>query len=1051
MSEEAKTTRHIPEDPLLTLPTLTPRPPDFTHTEKLSRDRVALMELNKTGFLWPEEEKLLLQVLAINESAIAFTEEERGTFRQDYFSDYIIPVLPHIPWVERPIPIPPGIKSDVIAYLQDKIKAGFYEPTHSSYSSKWFCVVKKSGKLRLVHDFQRLNSITIRDAGRPPEPDDFVAQCAGSSIYSVFDLFSGYDARRLNIQSRDICSFNTPIGTYRPTGLPQGCTNAVPEFQACMSFILQPEMPNIASPFIDDIPVNGPKTRYQREDGTYETIKENPGIRRFIWEHALDVTRVLHRIKCSGATVSGHKIQLGVTDPLIVGQICTMEGRLPDPKKVSAILKWPIPVSVTEIRSFLGMCGGVRIWIKGYSSLARPLTELTRKDEVFLWTERRDKAFNTLKELVTSPPALKSIDYESDNEVILSVDTSIIAVGFHLAQVDDQGRRRIARYGSLPINERESRYSQAKLELFGVFRALRHFRIYIIGVKRLVIETDAKYIQGMLNSPDIMPNASMNRWVAGILLFQFELRHIPGREHKISDGLSRRPHAKDDEVEEDEDWLDEQLGFMIEEGTHSPSSSHRVFMIRGAKAAERRERRHDYAMEDRRIIEFKSFLEDLTIPDHVRQRDSVDEGRQDATTKFVSQAARFYLQKGAMYRRREGAMPIRIILDQDKRDRILSAAHDGIGHRGVHATRAILVKRFWWPSMHYDIDYYVASCHMCQTRSTTQVKVPITVSQPTALFQKIYVDVMFMPKSSKYMAIIAARDDLSGLSEGRALRKVSADRVADFLLTQIVYRYGCPLHIVTDNGPETRGATKRLLERHNIPQARISAYNSRANGVVERGHYTIREAIIRFCEGDVKKWPQYVDLAFFADRITTRRQTGFSPYFLAYGVDPILPMDLTEWTFQSEGFREGMTSEQLLTARMRQLARRQDDLDAAAERLLRSRWGSKERFEMEYEARLQGIDHQKGALVLVRDMSLFNTFSLTKKTAPRYLGPFVVERRTRGGSYILRELDGTLSRRGIAAFRLLPYLKRGNLEILNTPLERLGLDADTNQDVMEDL
>lgn len=298
ISEDAKTIRRIPEDPLLTLPSLTNQPPTFQYTSKLSEERMAKLDFDKEGFLQPEERKLLLHVLAINEDAIAFTEDERGSFRQDYFSDYIIPVLPHIPWVERPLPIPPGLKDDLINYLKAKIKAGLYERAHSFYSSRWFCVLKKGGKLRIVHDLQHLNSITIRDADRPPEPDDFVSQCAGSSIYTVFDLFSGYDARRLHEKSRDLCAFNTPLGTYRPTGLPQGSTNAVQEFQACMTFILAPEMPNIASPFIDDIPVCGPKTRYE-EEGQQEALPENLGIRRFVWEHANDINRVLHRIKCS--------------------------------------------------------------------------------------------------------------------------------------------------------------------------------------------------------------------------------------------------------------------------------------------------------------------------------------------------------------------------------------------------------------------------------------------------------------------------------------------------------------------------------------------------------------------------------------------------------------------------------------------------------------------------------------------------------------------------------------------------------------------------------
>ena len=154
-----------------------------------------------------------------------------------------------------------------------------------------------------------------------------------------------------------------------------------------------------------------------------------------------------------------------------------------------------------DVRGFLGLCGTVRIWIKDYSVKARPLTELVRHDAEFVWDDRREAAFQALKEAITSPPALHPIDYTSDRPIVLSVDSSIIAVGFILSQLDEKERKRPARYGSIPMNEREARYSQPKLELYGLFRALRAYRLYLIGVKKLRVEVDAKYIKGMLNNP----------------------------------------------------------------------------------------------------------------------------------------------------------------------------------------------------------------------------------------------------------------------------------------------------------------------------------------------------------------------------------------------------------------------------------------------------------------------------------------------------------------------------------------------------------------------
>jgi hypothetical protein len=113
--------------------------------------------------------------------------------------------------------------------------------------------------------------------------------------------------------------------------------------------------------------------------------------------------------------------------------------------------------------------------------------------------------------------------------------------------------------------ERESRYSQAKLELYGLFRALRAYHIYIIGVKNLVVEVDTKYLKGMLNNPDIQPNATINQWIAGILLFDFKLVHVPAIHHTAADGLSRRLPVPEDPPETDDfdEWIDDSYRFFI--------------------------------------------------------------------------------------------------------------------------------------------------------------------------------------------------------------------------------------------------------------------------------------------------------------------------------------------------------------------------------------------------------------------------------------------------------------------------------------------------------
>jgi len=234
---------------MLTLPELPTHPPDFTPTHKITDERMKILKINEKEFLSSEEEKLFRHIMVLNEDAIAFEDAERGTFKESYFSPYIIPTVPHVPWEHRNIPIPPGLRERVIEVLKLKIDAGVYEQSQSSYRSRWFVVLKKNGKLRIVHDLQPLNKISIRDAGMLPIVDDFVDNFSGRQCYTVFDLFWGFDARKIHPRSRDLTAFMTPLGLLQITSLPTGYTNSPAEFQKCMSIILQDEIPKTANIF----------------------------------------------------------------------------------------------------------------------------------------------------------------------------------------------------------------------------------------------------------------------------------------------------------------------------------------------------------------------------------------------------------------------------------------------------------------------------------------------------------------------------------------------------------------------------------------------------------------------------------------------------------------------------------------------------------------------------------------------------------------------------------------------------------------------------------
>lgn len=405
MPAHARIIRCIPEDPLQSLPLLSQNPPAFHPGSRLSQNRMDDLGVFKNDFLWPEECKLAAQVLSNNELALAWDESEKGRFRDDYFPPVIIPTIEHIPWADCQPPIPPSIRDEVIRLIKSKIASGVYEASNSSYQSKLFCIAKKNGSVRIVHDLQKLNSVTVKDAATMPYIELFAEQCAGRAIYTMMDLFVGFNHRALAEESRDITTFQTPLGTFRLTVLPQGWTDSPAVFQNDVAFILQEET-EIAPNFQDDVNVLGPHTRYELSDGTYEVLSANPGIRKFVWEHCVDVNRILHRLRHTGATVSASKLFLCVPEVLVVGQLCSYEGHSPDSAKVSKIRHWPPCMSRTEVRAFLGTAGTVRTWIKDYARIARPLTNLTRANIPFEWGQDAQDAMEELKSAIIISPAI---------------------------------------------------------------------------------------------------------------------------------------------------------------------------------------------------------------------------------------------------------------------------------------------------------------------------------------------------------------------------------------------------------------------------------------------------------------------------------------------------------------------------------------------------------------------------------------------------------------------------------------------------------------------
>jgi len=175
--------------------------------------------------------------------------------------------------VEKPFRIPLAIYEEVCKMIKKKIDTGVYKPFNSSYQSRWFCIIKKNGKsLRIVHSLEPLNRAMIAHSGLPPVTKELTIHFVGRVCSGILDLYVGYNERVLAERSRDLTTFQTPFGALRLITLPMGWTNSVFIFHDDMTYILRDEIPKYTLPYIDDMPIRGPKTRYELPEGGVETL-----------------------------------------------------------------------------------------------------------------------------------------------------------------------------------------------------------------------------------------------------------------------------------------------------------------------------------------------------------------------------------------------------------------------------------------------------------------------------------------------------------------------------------------------------------------------------------------------------------------------------------------------------------------------------------------------------------------------------------------------------------------------------------------------------------
>ncbi len=421
--------------------------------------------------------------------------------------------------------IPFHLRRKVSATLKQLEKDDIIEKVQgpTPWISPVVVIPKSDGTVRLCVDMWMANQAIQRERHPSPTVDDLIHAMNGAQVFSKLDLRSGYHQLLLAEESRYITTFATHKGLHRYKRLNFGTNSASELFQK----IIHDQINDIpgAINISDDVIIYGQSQH----------------------EHDIALHAVCQRFSQVGLTLNHEKCQFSKNRLTFFGMVFSAEGISPDPNKVAAIRNAAPPSSVKDVRSFLGMATYCVKFIPNFSHLSEPLRKLTTKNAQFRWTECEQRAFDNIKNALTSKTVMAYFDQTKQTELV--TDASPWGLSAILAQKSSKySDRRIVAYVSRSLSEVERKYSQTEREALAIVWAMERLQIYLRGGK-FTLYTDCKPIELILGNPKSKPPARIERWNLRIQDFDLDILYTKGHDNP-SDFLSRHPCSETENTHE---------------------------------------------------------------------------------------------------------------------------------------------------------------------------------------------------------------------------------------------------------------------------------------------------------------------------------------------------------------------------------------------------------------------------------------------------------------------------------------------------------------------
>lgn len=737
-----------------------------------------------------------------------------------------------LPIYAKSYPYPLALKDVVEDEIGRLLRDGIIRPSRSPYNSPIWVVPKKedsSGKkkFRLVVDFRKLNAVTIPDKYPIPEVTEVLSNLGGNKYFTVIDLKSGFHQIPLREEDREKTAFSINNGKYEFTRLPFGLKNAPAIFQRALDDILRELIGKMCFVYVDDIIIFS-----KDEQSHLESIK-----------------KVFETLEQANMKIQLEKCTFFKTEVEFLGLVVSQDGIRTNPKKVNAILQFPIPKTLKQLRSFLGLSGYYRRFVKGYADIAKPLTVLLRGEEgrisknassqiPVVLDEDAKKAFENLKNALVSQEVLLSYpDFSNDFE--LTTDASNVALGAVLSQ----NMRPIA-FISRTLDKTEQNYATNEREMLAIIWAITTLRNYLYGSKKVIIFTDHQPLTYALSNKN--SNSKMKRWKCILEEYDYELRYKPGRQNIIADALSRI----------------EQEANSLTPTQHSAESSSENLIPSVESPINVFKNQLFLDIGEVSTYQFKIIFPGFHR--HVITEPLYDEQKlQNILKRYLNPSVvngiktpehimgkiqNVYPNHFSNYKCRFTQKVVEDIISENDQETIVIEEHSR-AHRNEKENRIQIMEKFYFPGMSNKIKRIIKLCSVCKkSKYERHPNAPLLGETPIPTYpgHTIHLDIF----STDRKLILTSIDKFSKYVKVKLLGGRSVEDVRR-PLRELLLSYGLPKNIVMDNEPSLNSNTILFMMRDEmkINVFTTPSYRSEANGQIERFHSTLAE-IMRCLKAD---------------------------------------------------------------------------------------------------------------------------------------------------------------------------------------------------------